>query len=544
MMIHDCPVASLVAGGGLIYLVYLVFKFRDRAIGTKKRNDPQFRELGGWPLLGQLLTPITLEYTTAQAFKYGPGFSFTVPGFRIIDISKPEWIEHVQKTNFNNYVKGTMFQSIMYDVFGTGIFVADGAMWKRTRQATSSIFTINTFRNIITPASQKSIEGLIQELQSAADERRSMDFCHLFFRFTLDSFVQMTFSKDLNLLGCQNEIKPQPGTPARAVNPGRSFAAAFDFAQNQLDFRFDMLIGWKVVEALNFSMGTSMKASCRILDDFAYSLIDERLSHLANKSIESKDEQSAHRDLLDLFMAARDDRGGGLGRTELRDTAMNLIIAGRDTTAQALSWAFFHLLMNKDIVSKIHHEITEVLGDEECYEKGVTYDNHKRFTWAYSVVLETLRLHPSVPKNAKSALTRDHIPGGPIIEAGDIVRWSDWQMGRDPSIWGPDCGEFKPDRWIDETVGIRQLGQFKFHAFNGGPRVCLGRNLAMFQAVKVIVEILQRFDLEFAEGWLENVPKIEKLEGFTSRYPTPKYRPSLTLFMDNPMMIKIQSRHH
>lgn len=101
------------------------------------------------------------------------------------------------------------------------------------------------------------------------------------------------------------------------------------------------------------------------------------------------------------------------------------------------------------------------------------------------------------PQNGKVALGADKIPGGPTIQAGDTMRWrlagshlfldklngtddslldhspihhpSDWQMGRDPSIWGPDCGEFKPERWIDEAGRIKQFGQFKFHAFNVRP---------------------------------------------------------------------------
>ncbi|KAI7948156.1 hypothetical protein MJO28_010064 [Puccinia striiformis f. sp. tritici] len=123
--------------------------------------------------------------------------------------------------------------------------------------------------------------------------------------------------------------------------------------------------------------------------------------------------------------------------------------------------------MNKDLISKIREETIEVLGDDGVDDQqSVTYENYKQFLWAQAVVLEALRLHPGVPKNVKLAVNADKIPGGPTIEAGDIVRWSDWQMARDPSIWGDDCGEFKPQRWFDDTGALRQFGQFKFHVFN------------------------------------------------------------------------------
>ncbi|KAI7951134.1 hypothetical protein MJO29_009808 [Puccinia striiformis f. sp. tritici] len=514
-------------------MLYLVIKYRNRAIGTTKRKDPAFHEDPGWPLVGQLPTVIknrarSLEEMTMRGLKYGPGHAITVPGVRMIDVSKPEWLEYIQKTNFDNYVKGPLFRNCMYDVFGDGIFVSDGQMWKRARHATSTIFTLKTFKTIIVPSSNKSMDELSQVLTSIAGRNHPIDFCDLFFRFTLDSFVHMTFGKDLGLLGIGYEDK--------GSNP---FSVAFDYAQDQVDFRFVMPIGWRLIERLNIrSMGKRMKVSCGVLDDYAYSLIDERMSNLTSDPKKEK-QATIHTDLLGLFMNARDERGGDLGRTELRDTTLNLIIAGRDTTAEVLSWSFFHLLMNEDLVLRIREEASGILGEE----KRVTYENYKQFILAYAIVHETLRLHPSVPKDLKCVASDDQIPGGPRVEAGDMVRWSDWQMGRDASIWGPDCGEFKPDRWIDDEKGsIKQFGPYKFHAFNAGPRICLGMNLAIYQAVKVIVETFMSFELEFAPGWLENVPKSESIEGITSRYPTPMYRTSLTLPMDNPMMISVKKK--
>ncbi|PLW27634.1 hypothetical protein PCANC_19539 [Puccinia coronata f. sp. avenae] len=171
---------------------------------------------------------------------------------------------------------------------------------------------------------------------------------------------------------------------------------------------------------------------------------------------------------------------------------------------------------------------SDIFGEEHINEHRVTYENYKRFTWANVAVYEALRLHPvnenilRYPNpqtrfktifaigpssnlqavNTKTAVADDQIPGVPTVRARDLVRWRfDWQMGRDASLWGADCGEFLPDRWIDEKGSIKQHGQYKFHAFNAGPRICLGMNLAMFQAVKVIVEVFKDFELAFAAGW-------------------------------------------
>ncbi|KAI7947322.1 hypothetical protein MJO28_009230 [Puccinia striiformis f. sp. tritici] len=537
-MLSSAALYSLLMGG-FAYLAYLLFEYRDRAIGTTRRKDPLFRDVPGWPLIGQLVQSLTdmsqpLEASTIMALKLRPGFSITVPGVRIIDISKPEWLEYIQKTNFDNYIKGPMFRSLMLDLFGDGILVTDGAMWKRVRMVTSRIFSANTFKTVIQPSVDQSVDGLLKVLQKTSDENGEVDFCNLFTRFTLDSFVKMTFGRALGLYADESSAEMESDAAShKKVSSPEDFADAFEFAQKQIDFRFTVMTGWELYEKLNSSVGGKMKRSCGTVHEYACALIDERLAKISSDDDFTNAETYAN-DFLGLMMAVHRQRGHSLNRLELRDAA--------DATAQSLSWCFFHLLMNKDLIAKIRQESAELLGKYPAQQGRVTHENYKHFTCTYSALLETIRLHPPVPKNLKFAKAADVIPGGPTIEAGDCVTWSDWQMARDPEVWGPDCGEFKPERWIDETGKIQSFSNFKFHAFNGGPRQCLGMNMAIFVNIKAIVEMLQTFDLEFSEGWLENVPKCGEIEGITSSYPTPQYQPSLTLPMKHAMMISVKPR--
>lgn len=149
------------------------------------------------------------------------------------------------------------------------------------------------------------------------------------------------------------------------------------------------------------------------------------------------------------------------------DAVLNLIIAGRDTTAQALSWTFFHLLKHPELIEPMRTEVTE-LG-------VIDYDSYKILHQTNAVFSEGLRLHPSVPKNGWTALKDDVLPnGGPMVKAGDVLFWSDWAMARDEGIWGPDAKEFKPSRWLDEQGEMIKESQWKAHMFNGGYRLCLG----------------------------------------------------------------------
>ncbi|PLW23076.1 hypothetical protein PCASD_10522 [Puccinia coronata f. sp. avenae] len=519
-MLTSATLASLVISG-LTYLAYLLFEFRDRAIGTTKRKDPLFQEVPGWPLIGQLAQSLTdisrpLEASTIMALKLRPGFSITVPGVRIIDISKPEWLEYIQKTNFDNYEKGPMFRLPMADLFGDALLVVDGDLWKRSRTVLSRIFHVTTFKTVIEPCANESLDGLLQVLQRACDESRDIDFCNLFTRFTLDSFVKMTFGKMLGL--CGEESKAHGKSEAGYKNlssPAEVFAEAFDFSQNQIDFRFTLMTGWGLYEKINFSVGKRMQRSCGVVHDYAYTLIDERLAKISSDD-DFTNVETFQNDFLGLMMTVYRERGHVLNRKELKDATLSFLLAGRDATAQALSWCFFHLLMNKDVIRKIRQEANQILGAYPFHQGRVTHDNYRQFKSTYSALLETLRLHPPVPKNVRFAKADDVIPGGQpskqgIALLGVIGKWPGILKFGDPTVGSSN-----------QIGGLMKPEKFKTSAISNFT--------------------LSTFDVEFSEGWLQNVPKSEDLSGIKTAYPTPQYQPSLTLPMKNPMMVSVKPR--
>ncbi|MBW0490564.1 hypothetical protein O181_030279 [Austropuccinia psidii MF-1] len=407
----------------------------------------------------------------------------------------------------------------MSDVFGQGIFVTDGAAWKTTRQTTARIFNANTFKNIVTPALHETLSSFMDVLHMHANSGTVVEMDSLLHCYTLESFVKMTFSRDMgSLRGRITNHKEEP------------FAEAFDYVQKQLDLRF---IFTAIAIPLGRFLGSrpKMVKARQTLENYAYELIDSRAAN-------PEKENCSHKDLLGLFMSFTDEKGVYMSRSELKDAALNLIIAGRDTTAQALSWTFFHLIRNPTVVEQMRVEIEQLLTSKD---ELIDYSNYKQFTQTLAVFYEALRLHPSVPKNAKFAIDHDKLPNGPLVEPGDCLRWSDWQMARDPNLWGPDCSDFKPSRWIDENGALRQFGQWKFHAFNGGPRICIGMHLATLEAVACLVHVVRTFDLEFEPGWFKKVPKIFKISP-ESTEQTPRYAASLTLPMAQPMKLLVHRR--
>lgn len=174
-----------------------------------------------------------------------------------------------------------------------------------------------------------------------------------------------------------------------------------------------------------------MTAARQTLEGYVYELIDARS--------EADTPAETYRDLLGLFMEFSDEKGASLSRSELKDSALNLIIAGRsalvettfikiwrvsyepnlfhdtqillgfqyrDTTAQALSWTFFHLIKQPHLIAPLRLEIGDRLSEDEL----VNYDNYKQFVNVLAVFHEALRLHPSVPKVRKwPPLREEHL---------------------------------------------------------------------------------------------------------------------------------------
>jgi len=144
-------------------------------------------------------------------------------------------------------------------------------------------------------------------------------------------------------------------------------------------------------------------------------------------------------------------------------------------------------------------------------EKALTEKELQECLYLHATLSETLRLYPSVPLDHKGVLKKDVLPDGTCIKPGMRFFYSIYSLGRMESIWGADCLQFKPERWISMTddgqVRLNQESAYKFAAFNGGPRVCLGKNMAYMQMKAAAAGILRRFQIRVVENHLV-VPKI------------------------------------
>ncbi|KAJ3360150.1 Protein kinase alk2 [Allomyces javanicus] len=405
----------------------------------------------------------------------------------------PRNVEHVLKTRFDNYIKGPVFDKIQRVMLGHGIFNADGEQWRVQRKTAANMFTINNFRDFMMHVFLDRSQILTSRLRDAARSGTIVDLHDLLYRFTLDSFMEIGYGARIDALKSDEPIP---------------FAAAFDRAQTIINRRYSMgKIQWKVIEWFT-GEGKEVVECMKVADKFAYDLIAKRR---AEGGLESKN------DLLSRLLVMKNpETGMPYPDVELRDMVLNFLIAGRDTTAQSLSWTFFELAKSPEAVAKFRAEISAACPDGEPDYQTVT----KQLKYGAAILSEGLRLHPSVPAEIKFAVQDDVWPDGTRIRKGDGTAWMPWVMGRLPELWGDDALEFKPERWID----AKHPGPFKWPVFNGGPRTCLGQPMVYIQAVACLAEVTRQFDLELVAP--EEVV----------------YRPALTLQMKNGLRVRVHER--
>jgi cytochrome P450 len=423
-------------------------------------------------------------------------------------------VTHILK-NIKIYGKGPKWHSRMHHLFGNGIFSSDGDLWYKHRKTSSHLFNLNKFRtemsvtfnqhcSILIECIQNKSSYLTPGISADSDEKgwgNAFDLQDLFLKFTLDAIGKIAFGKSFGALKKDRVL----------------FAESFDFCNYQVNATFvDPL--WLFRRYFTPS-GWQYHYHIQRVNSFAYDLVLERRQAVA-KEIETEG-KVVSTDVLALYM----DRSGdeGVSDAELRDVIMNFLLAGRDTTANALSWAFYHLCLHPDIQEKAYEEVRRVgaennldmpLSPSPRHEdsSGPADTGHEfpsgpadtgpevpfaciqKMEYIEAFCMEVLRLYPSVPKIGKFVLQDDVLPDGTMVKEGMMVVFSPWVMGRTERFWD-NCDQFRPERFLKN----RKPSPYVFTAFQGGPRTCQGQNMALLEMKCVIARLLHNFEFKLEE---------------------------------------------
>ncbi|XVF05365.1 hypothetical protein REPUB_Repub05bG0165800 [Reevesia pubescens] len=419
----------------------------------------------------------------------------------------PKNMEHILRTRFDNYPKGPHWQAAFHDLLGQGIFNSDGETWLIQRKTAALEFTTRTLRQAMARWVNRTIKNRLWcILDKASDDNKSVDLQDLLLRLTFDNICGLTFGKD-----------PETLSPDLPENP---FAIAFDTATETTLYRL-LYPGflWRLEKILGIGAEKRLKSSLQIVENYM------------NDAIEAR-KQAPSDDLLSRFMKRRDAGGNLFTSAVLQRIALNFVLAGRDTSSVALSWFFWLIMNHPEVEQKIINEISAVLRNtrgpdhKKWLEEPLVFDEADRLIYLKAALAETLRLYPSVPQDFKYVVQDDVLPDGTFVPAGSTVTYSIYSVGRMKTIWGEDCMEFRPERWLSPEGDKFDppKDSYKFVAFNAGPRTCLGKDLAYLQMKSVASAVLLRYRLSLVPGH-----RVEQ-------------KMSLTMFMKNGLRVYLQPR--
>jgi cytochrome P450 len=282
------------------------------------------------------------------------------------------------------------------------------------------------------------------------------------------------------------------------IHNSEPFSQSFDYASGEICKRFQNPL-WQVTEVF---FGGEFKASISRVKAFGKMLVQNAVHSRLNKS-ESKSDPTFGNisgSLINSFLDSIDDH------QMVADAALNYLSAGRDTTAQALTWVFYLLMRNPSKMQAVRNEVEQVA---RAVTNGQSISNGlARFDTAAlrpsvlpyvtAVFYEALRFYPPVPFELKQCEQATTLPDGTFLPKNAILLWCTWAMNRSKLIWGDDAKEFQPERWLENGSLISKTA-FEYPVFNGGPRTCLGKKMAELVAVQVIATMILRFDFELLD---------------------------------------------
>ncbi|MET3982853.1 cytochrome P450 [Streptomyces sp. PvR034] len=408
-----------------------------------------------WPLLGNLpaFARDPLAFFESLRDEYGDWVPWALGPQRNILVSRPEHAAELLgavEGSFKPSELGWAFRQLL----GNGVVVATGEDWRRKRALVQPA---------VRPRQVRSYAATMVECADALAggwrEGQRIDVHREMAGLTQRIAVRTLFGGD-------------------AAGREAPISAAMATAQRELGAEFRGLTLF-LPPWVRTPGRRRMRAAVRVLDREIEHVVREH--EAASAAGEERD------DLLSRLLAARDEHGGPLSRTELRDESITLYIGGHETTSTTLTWAWQLLAEAPQARARLTEELDRVLGG-----RLPTYDDYPRLVWTQQIVKEALRIYPPIWLISAVA-TNGATIGGREVPAGTLVWTSPWSVHRDPR-WFPEPTAFRPQRWDAGTAAA--VAEQAWFPFGGGPRACLGARFALVEAALVLAVLGRRFHLD------------------------------------------------
>ncbi|CEL59858.1 Cytochrome P450 52A5 OS=Candida maltosa GN=CYP52A5 PE=1 SV=1 [Rhizoctonia solani AG-1 IB] len=458
------------------------------------------------------------------AEKYGPTFDMNILWAHQIVTVDPFNVKHIVATSFNQFEKGEKFHDMLEGFLGTGIFNSDGETWKLYRSMARPFFDRE---RVVNQSRFEQHTGRLKSLLTvlSSEGGSPFDIQDLFGRYTMDFTMAFLFGRDSRTMVPPHLITKESG----------ELMSAFDALRKAASTRIRIGSNWPLFELFS----DRMKGPRQTVDAYIMPIVYEAIKGKQNVSQEDDD---GTRTFLEYLVTVSNDP------KLIRDTLVSFLLAGRDTSASLLTFMVYVLALYPDTYDRLSKEVNDIVHED----RPSTFEEIKSMRYLRALINETLRVFPPVPFNIRRSTNHPSVlpsnlsgaQNGLFLYPRCSITYSLLHIHRRKDIWGDDAEEFRPDRWLAEgSQKVHVTNPFAFIPFNGGPRMCLGQNLAYLLVSHTIVELLRNFTWSLAPD-LQPVNMPRGWRGEPGRKGEEQCWPksSLTLYSDGGLFVKLNKK--
>lgn len=397
--------------------------------------------------------------------RYPDLFYAGLPGRKLYVAHHPGIVRHVLQQNHLNYRKDEGYR-ILGLLLGNGLITnPDATSWRKQRALMQPAFhreSLRTMCEIVT----SSTEQLLQRWKTR--QGSVINFTHDMAWLTIDIVSKTLFTTDVS------------------------------------DVQIQMI--WDNLNFLNESATKMMRNPFHIPWKYPYprhvrarkkiSMLDELIYGIIRKR---RQQQSPHRDLLQMLIEARYEDGSVMSDEQIRDEVMTVFVAGHETTVNALSWTWYCLKKTPEYENHLREE-----SQKFAATRKPVFEDIPSMQFGWQVMNESMRLYPPVPAIGRSIVQNDEAEGYEL-KAGRKVVINITGLHHHPAYWEKPF-EFYPAHF--ENFEMKGDNRFIFMPFGAGPRICIGNNFAMLEMQLINAMFSARVEMELVSKEITPVPLI------------------------------------
>ncbi|WP_254535073.1 cytochrome P450 [Halomarina litorea] len=429
----------------------------------------------------RFMTAVRRAYGDLARFQLGPVDAYLV--------SNPDDVERVLVTEEEKYRKADFQDDAVDSLLGKGLLVSEGDFWAEQRQLAQPAFTMGRIGGLTDMMAEKTRATL-----DGWSDGETLDVQLPMARLTVEIIVNAMFGTDIDeetVYAVQDSLEP-------------------------LGERFEPdVVRFLTPPWVPTPENREYEAALATLDGIVADLIERR-----------RGTEREGTDLLSILLRAQ--AMGDQTDRQLRDEMMTMLLAGHDTTALTLTYAWHQIATHPEVEARLHEEVDEVLGGGRrpneaggaVDDRPVTMGDLRDLKYTERVLKETMRLYPPVYTLFRQTNTDVRL-GGYRVPKDSLLMLPQWVVHRDPTYW-EDPETFDPDRWLPERSEGRH--RYAYFPFGAGPRHCIGKQLSLVEAKVITSSVARQFSMELVSS------------------PELRMRPSLTMHPRDPVRVTLHER--